>query len=234
VKRRLSLALSAAAFVVAVLSITLLGSAAVGAGTSAKAPLKATGILAKGLTGKTSPAVIEKLLASVGPDQTTNITLKHLDGTPVLQLVPGTYEIDVTDSSGDSSFHLTGPGVDVGTGVAEYVTTTWTVTFTDGQYKFFCDFMPSIMHGTFLVGAAPPPPPPPPPPPRACVVPNVKGKTLHGARTGLAAAHCRLGKVGSAFSGVKTGRVISQSARAGKHLAHLAKVNVVLSRGHKH
>ncbi|MDQ2984249.1 MAG: PASTA domain-containing protein [Actinomycetota bacterium] len=173
-----------------------------------------------------------KLLADVGPEGTAHISLKHLDGTPVRQLDPGTYEIEVTDHSGDSSFHLTGPGVDVGTGVEEVVTKTWTVTFTVGQYKFFCDAWPSLMHGTFTVGTITPPPPPPPP--KACVVPNVKGKTLQAARKRLVAAHCRVGKVGSAFSGMKTGRVISQSAKAGKHLAHLAKVNLVLSRGHKH
>ncbi len=219
-----------AAFVLAVLGMTPLGSAAVNSGGLAKIPLSA----AIHPTATAALGVTETLLASVGPDQTANISLKHLDGTTVIQLVPGTYEIDVTDSSGDSSFHLTGPGVDVGTGVAEYVTTTWTVTFTEGLYIFFCDATPRVMRGNFTVGTLTPPPPPPPPSPRACVVPNVKGKTLHGAKTGLVAAHCRLGKVVSAYSRVKNGRVVSQSPRAGKHLAHLAKVNLVLSRGHKH
>jgi hypothetical protein len=38
---------------------------------------------------------------------------------------------------------------------------TWTVTFTDGTYRFQCDPHASQMKGTFTVGNVPPPPPPP-------------------------------------------------------------------------
>ena len=58
--------------------------------------------------------------------------MTHLD--------PGTYEIAVDDRSAGSSFHLTGPGVDIKTGIDEIVQTTWTVTFTDGTYLYFCDY----------------------------------------------------------------------------------------------
>lgn len=67
---------------------------------------------------------------------------------------------------------------------------------------------------------------------RDCVVPRVTGKTLSPARRALAAHACRLGRVGHAFSRrVRKGRVISQKPKSGRHLAHGAKVALVLSRG---
>ncbi len=38
---------------------------------------------------------------------------------------------------------------------------SWTVTFTDGTYRFVCDPHAASMRGTFTVGNVPPPPPPP-------------------------------------------------------------------------
>jgi beta-lactam-binding protein with PASTA domain len=72
-----------------------------------------------------------------------------------------------------------------------------------------------------------------PKPKVACVVPRLKGKTLPAARKALAKAHCGLGKVTKKFSSAKKGRVISQKAAAGKHLAKGAKVAVALSKGKK-
>jgi len=69
---------------------------------------------------------------------------------------------------------------------------------------------------------------------KSCVVPNVKGKTLSAAKRALKGHFCRAGKIKHAFSGkVKTGRVISQSPNAGKHLKHNSKVGLTVSKGHK-
>jgi beta-lactam-binding protein with PASTA domain len=63
-------------------------------------------------------------------------------------------------------------------------------------------------------------------------VPKLLGKTLGRARRLLAARHCRLGRVGRAYSSkVRKGRIVKQSQRAGARLARGAKVNVTLSRG---
>jgi beta-lactam-binding protein with PASTA domain len=67
------------------------------------------------------------------------------------------------------------------------------------------------------------------------VVPKVKGKALGAAKAAISRAHCKVGKVTKAYSvKVKSGRVISQSPAAGKHLANGAKVSLVISRGRKH
>ena len=79
---------------------------------------------------------------------------------------------------------------------------------------------------------SPPPSPPPPPPPPVCAVPNVLGQTLSTARTRLLAAHCKAGLVTLVFSKtVSKGRVVSQSAAAGRHLANGAAVNLAVSKG---
>jgi hypothetical protein len=57
-----------------------------------------------------------------------------------------------------------------------------------------------------------------------CVVPNLKGKTLKGAKKALKKASCTLGKV----QGPKTGTVKSQKPAAGKTLKPGAKVNIRL------
>ena len=68
--------------------------------------------------------------------------------------------------------------------------------------------------------------------PSACVVPNLKRKTLAAAKKALLKANCRLGKVTKRRSTkVGRGRVISQSPKAGARRAARAKVSVVLSRG---
>jgi uncharacterized delta-60 repeat protein len=69
---------------------------------------------------------------------------------------------------------------------------------------------------------------------RFCVVPNVRGQTLSRARTRLARAACRLGRVERAYSRtLGKGRVVSQRPRAGARLAELAKVDLVVSRGRR-
>jgi hypothetical protein len=65
-----------------------------------------------------------------------------------------------------------------------------------------------------------------------CLVPNVKGKPLASAEKAIVKAHCAVGKVKkSRSSHVKKGRVVSQSAGAGKSLPSGTKVNLVVSKG---
>ena len=133
------------------------------------------------LPSAASPAVNTKLFAYDNePSQSSNgIWLKDANGVLVTHLDPGTYEIEVDDESTGSSFHLKGPGVDTKTTIDGVGHTTWTVTFTDGTYLYFCDFMPTLMRGSFTVGNPPPPPPPPP---------KLKGKVGPGKTISLKTA----------------------------------------------
>ena len=102
-------------------------------------------------------ATATALTGSVGPGFT--ISLKDASGTAVSHLDPGDYTITVNNlnTTAEHNFHLFGPGVDQATPFQQG-TWTWNVTFTDGVYTFHCDAHPTIMKGTFRVGAAPPPP----------------------------------------------------------------------------
>jgi Tol biopolymer transport system component len=69
-------------------------------------------------------------------------------------------------------------------------------------------------------------------PTTACVVPNVKGKTLAAAKRSIDAHHCSLGRVRNAKSRtIKKGHVISQKPKPGRRLAAGAKVGLVVSKG---
>ena len=105
------------------------------------------------------------LVATVRANAT--IDLRHTDGSPVTQVAPGSYTIQVTDETASHNFHLTGPGVDRSTAVSWSGMVTWTVTLSAGTYGFQCDPHSDFMRGSFTVasGPAPPPPPQPPPPP---------------------------------------------------------------------
>jgi plastocyanin len=111
------------------------------------------------LPGAASSAQEITLRAEVGPGFT--ITLQNPDGSPVTHLDPGTYHIAVLDRAIEHNFHLFGAGVDMRTVVETTETTTWTVTFADGQtYRYQCDPHNTSMFGRFTVGNVPPPPPP--------------------------------------------------------------------------
>jgi hypothetical protein len=111
------------------------------------------------------------------------IGLTRADGSPLGQLDPGTYTIVIEDYSTIHNFHLLGPGVDMATGVEQTGTVTWTVTLSDGTYRFRCDVHPVEMQGSFRIG---PPPPAPPAPTRlnASVGPGntISLRTAAGAR----------------------------------------------------
>jgi hypothetical protein len=94
-----------------------------------------------------------KLVATVGRNDTFSISLQDGSGRAVTSLDPGTYDIEVHDLSEEHNFHLVGEGVDQATDVASAQDALWTVTFTDGTYRFQCDAHSTIMRGRFTVGA---------------------------------------------------------------------------------
>ena len=94
-----------------------------------------------------------RLQASVGPGFT--ISLKNASGAKTTHLDPGTYAIHVVDQSDMHNFDLTGPGVSKSTEVTEVGEQDWTVTFTDGTYRYVCDVHATSMKGSFTVGNVP-------------------------------------------------------------------------------
>jgi beta-lactam-binding protein with PASTA domain len=68
--------------------------------------------------------------------------------------------------------------------------------------------------------------------PVRCVVPNVIGLTVGKARSKLARAHCRLGRVTHrASSARKKGKVLAQTPVPRKKLRAGAKINVTVGKG---
>jgi plastocyanin len=107
-----------------------------------------------------------RLIADVGLNDAFTITLTTEAGARVTDIPAGTYVIEVRDHSDMHNFHLTGPGVDESTTVAEAGTKLWTVTFQDKErYRYMCDPHSTSMRGSFTIGGGPPPSPPPPPAP---------------------------------------------------------------------
>lgn len=104
------------------------------------------------------------LFGSVGPG--FSITLRDAQGGAVTRVEPGEFEIEVDDKSEEHNFHLSGPGVDVSTGVAAVGKQTFKVTLANGRYTFVCDPHSLQMRGAFTVGegsgsggvTTPPPP----------------------------------------------------------------------------
>jgi len=66
---------------------------------------------------------------------------------------------------------------------------------------------------------------------KACVVPNLKGKTLAAAKKTIRTHHCGVGKITKVKSAPKNkGRVISQDPKPGKHLKNGARVALKLGK----
>jgi plastocyanin len=106
--------------------------------------------LAAVLAAPAAGDVPQPLQANVGPGFV--ISLRDANGVGISHLDPGTYAIHVTDQSEEHNFHLSGPGVDMATDVPTTGTADWTVTLTDGTYRYVCDAHATTMHGIFTVG----------------------------------------------------------------------------------
>jgi hypothetical protein len=122
------------------------------------------------------------LTGDVGADDAFAIGLVDSGGAPVTHLDPGVYTIVVHDHSAQHNFHLFGPGVNVTTDVGSIGDSTFTVTFTDGVYRYVCDPHSSLMKGSFTVGTPPAAPPPAPSPVR------LSGSVGPGAKIALRGA----------------------------------------------
>lgn len=107
-------------------------------------------------------AVTQPLLATVGSPTSPDafeISLTDSTGAKVTHVDPGQYTINVHDYSTLHDFHLTGPGVDQATAIETASTATWSVSFTDGTYRYLCDAHPTSMRGSFTSGTVVAPPP---------------------------------------------------------------------------
>ena len=85
------------------------------------------------------------LQASVGPGFTISVAGGN-------RVEPGEYRLVVDDRSDEHNFHLTGPGVNVSTGVEEVGERSFEVTLEPGEYTFLCDPHAESMNGTLRVG----------------------------------------------------------------------------------
>jgi plastocyanin len=89
------------------------------------------------------------LVATVGPGFTITLTKA---GKKVTTVKPGRYSITVRDRSAIHNFHLTGPGVNRKSTVAEVRTLRpWVVTLKRGTYRYVCDPHAATMKGRFTV-----------------------------------------------------------------------------------
>jgi hypothetical protein len=123
--------------------------------------LAAIGLIVPGAVGARA-TITQPLIASVGTPTSGNtflISLTDSTGAKVTHLDPGAYTITVHDYATVHSFHLIGPGVDQATEVETTANTTWNVTVTDGTYRYFCDFHPTTLRGSFTAGTVVTPPP---------------------------------------------------------------------------
>jgi plastocyanin len=104
-----------------------------------------------------SAATATQLNVTVGPG--FSIKVADANGKTVTQLDPGDYSITIKNlsPSAEHNFHLAGPGIDKASAF-DNTTVTWDVTLVDGTYKYKCDAHPTLMKGSFHVGALPPPP----------------------------------------------------------------------------
>jgi len=161
------------------------------------------------------------LIFTVGPD--AHIATYYADGRKLTNLPPGTYNVQVHDLSANHDLHLTGPGIDEKTSVADIEHPVWRLTFRAGTYHLKCDIHPAIK-ASFTVSTNAPPVP-------HCKVPKLVGKRLTPARRAIRAAHCSVGRVRYVRSKRARGKVAAQSPRAGRTLAVKTRVNLAVSRG---
>jgi hypothetical protein len=146
--------------------------------------------------------------SSIPGDMSQQVTLK------ATITAPGTGARKVS-GKGTGKLSLTLPLVGSSNGRAN--TISWSATFDNGSHH--CPSSQTPQNTTpkpFVVKVTG----------SACVVPNLKGKTLNQAKTALKTAHCKLGNVKP--KGQTTGTVKKQSPGAGAVLPLDSKVSVTL------
>lgn len=124
----------------ALLALLVLGLAAAGCGGNDEGAAPPTTPETTGSSGGGAT-----LNGSVGPG--FEISLDGSDG-----LTAGDYTLVVNDQAAAHNFHLTGPGLDVATGVGAEGEETFQVTLQPGEYRFVCDPHAGSMNGSFTVG----------------------------------------------------------------------------------
>lgn len=90
-------------------------------------------------------AGVEVLRATVVAE--TSVSLVDASGAAVSHLAPGAYTIVVDDRSSTDNFHLSGPGVNLDSGLRFTGQGTWQVTLGDGPYSFVSDPAPASCAG---------------------------------------------------------------------------------------
>jgi hypothetical protein len=127
------------------------------------AGLAVIGLVLPGAGGARGAAPPQPLVATVGDaaaPEAFRISLVDANGVKVTNVDPGTYTITVRDYATEHNFHLSGPGVDKATDIANPQMTTWVVNFGNGRYHYQCDAHPTQMFGSFTSGTVSTPPPP--------------------------------------------------------------------------
>jgi plastocyanin len=139
----------------------------------------------------TAGAEGELLLATVGTNDGTDITLTSQDGRHVSELAPGTYTIRVRDRSRLHNFHLasnTDRSADFRTELEFVGEQDFTVTFQDRtRYAYACEPHWQTMNGEFFVISPTVPPPP-------AALPTLRASVTRAGRATLSARSVRAGR----------------------------------------
>ena len=117
-------------------------------GISVTPPYKANAYI-EALIGSPPPT---SLTASVGPRATLSLKTPYDDALTALE--GGDYTMSVTDQSAKDNLHLTGPGINLSTGLHFRGTTAWTLPLKPGIYRYRSDRAKSRLKGTIVVLAA--------------------------------------------------------------------------------
>lgn len=144
---------------------------------------------------------------------------RDLEGATAVRFGPGAASASFTVDSDNEITAVAPPGAEPGTVDVTVTTPGGTSAAVPGD------------HFTYTSSSQPSPARPPSPlaAPPTCVVPNLIGKSMKGAKKTLARANCSLGKVRKP-QGVKAkaGRVTKQAPKAGKTAVEGTKVNIKL------
>jgi plastocyanin len=112
--------------------------------------LSTVGALAGAHAARTDTSLLS---ATVGTNDAYKISFVDASTAAVTHATPGTYTIEVKDDSAIHNLHIVGPGVDRATTIPGTGATSWTVTLSNGYYRFYCDPHIASMHGAFTVGS---------------------------------------------------------------------------------